>query len=742
MEKVTETTTNTAEIPLDIALGERYLAYAMSTITSRSLPDVRDGLKPVHRRLLFAMQQLNLDPRTGFKKCARVVGDVIGKYHPHGDTAVYDALVRMAQEFAARFPLIEGQGNFGNLDGDSAAAMRYTEARLTDYALAMLDGINQDAVSFQENYDGTEDEPALMPAAVPNLLANGATGIAVGMATSIPPHNLDEICQALIHLIKYPKATLDKILSFMPGPDFPTGGILAEAPNLIKKSYSTGRGSFRLRARWEVENLGRGLWQIVVSEIPYQVQKGRLVEKIAELLLEKKLPLLEDVRDESSADVRLVLEPRTRSISPEILMEALFQNTDLEVRVGLNLNVLNSKKIPGVLDLRSVLQAYLDHRHEVLTRRSQNQLNKIEKRLEVLDGYMLVYLNIDEVILIIREDDDPKTIMMNKWRLSERQVEAILNIRLRALRKLEEIKLRKEITELEKERDQLNFLLKNQTMRWKKISEELSEIRKKFGKKTELGKRRTEIGTAPSAKILPLVAVTEKEPITVICSQKGWIKAIKGHIEDLSAVKFKEGDRFRFALKAETTDKVLIFGTNGRFYTIGCDKLPGGRGQGEPVRLLVGLGNDHEIVDLLIYKPKQKLLVVASDGRGFVVSEDEVIAQTRSGKQVLNVPNAIKACACSALPENSDFVAVIGDNHKMLIFPLREIPEMSRGRGVKLQSYKDGGLSDVKVFNISDGLVWKTGQRSRRETNLRDWFGKRAQFGRLAPKGFSRLNKF
>ena len=576
MEKVTETTLNPTEIPLDIALGERYLAYAMSTITSRSLPDVRDGLKPVHRRLLFAMRQLNLDPRAGFKKCARVVGDVIGKFHPHGDTAVYDALVRMAQEFAVRYPLIEGQGNFGNVDGDSAAAMRYTEARLTDYALAMLDGINHDAVNFQENYDGTEDEPTLMPAAVPNLLANGATGIAVGMATSIPPHNLDEICQALFHLIKFPKATLDKILTFMPGPDFPTGGILAEAPNLIKKSYSSGRGSFRLRARWEVENLGRGLWQIVVCEIPYQVQKGRLVEKIAELLLHKKLPLLEDIRDESAAEIRLILEPRSRSISPEILMEALFQNTDLEVRVGLNLNVLDSKKVPGVLDLRSVLQAYLDHRHEVLIRRTKNQLNKIGKRLEVLSGYMLVYLNIDEVISIIREDDNPKHYMMKKWRLSEGQVEAILNMRLRALRKLEEIELRNEIAVLEKERGQLNFLLKYQTARWKKISEELSEIRKRFGKKTELGKRRTEIGKAPSATIVPLVAMTEKEPITVICSQKGWIKVIKGHIEDTSSVKFKEGDRFRFALKAETTDKLLIFGTNGRFYTIGCEKLPRG----------------------------------------------------------------------------------------------------------------------------------------------------------------------
>ena len=742
MAKVTETTKNPTEIPLDIALGERYLAYAMSTITSRSLPDVRDGLKPVHRRLLFAMRQLNLDPRTGFKKCARVVGDVIGKFHPHGDTAVYDALVRMAQEFAVRYPLIEGQGNFGNVDGDSAAAMRYTEARLTDYALAMLDGINHDAVNFQENYDGTEDEPTLMPAAVPNLLANGATGIAVGMATSIPPHNLDEICQALFHLIKFPKATLDKILTFMPGPDFPTGGILAEAPNLIKKSYSSGRGSFRLRARWEVENLGRGLWQIVVCEIPYQVQKGRLVEKIAELLLDKKLPLLEDIRDESAAEIRLILEPRSRSISPEILMEALFQNTDLEVRIGLNLNVLDSKKVPGVLDLRSVLQAYLDHRHEVLIRRSKNQLNEIEKRLEVLSGYMLVYLNIDEVILIIREDDNPKNYMMRKWRLSEGQVEAILNMRLRALRKLEEIELRNEIAVLEKERGQLNFLLKYQTARWKKISEELSEIRKRFGKKTELGKRRTEIGKAPSATIVPLVAMTEKEPITVICSQKGWIKAIKGHIEDASSVKFKEGDRFRFALKAETTDKLLIFGTNGRFYTIGCEKLPRGRGQGEPVRLLIGLGNDHEMVDLLIYKPNQKLLVAASDGRGFVVSEDEVIAQTRSGKQVLNVSNKAEACACSILPENSDSVAVVGENHKMLVFPLQDVSEMSRGRGVKLQSYKDGGLSDVKVFNLFDGLVWKTGQRTRRETNLQDWLGKRAQFGRLAPKGFSRLNKF
>ncbi len=728
------------DVALADALGERYLAYALSTITSRSLPDVRDGLKPVHRRLLFAMRQLRLDPNQGFKKCARVVGDVIGKYHPHGDTAVYDAMVRLAQEFAVRYPLVEGQGNFGNVDGDSAAAMRYTEARLTEYALAMLEGIDEDAVDFRENYDGTEQEPVLLPGAVPNLLANGAAGIAVGMATSIPPHNLDEICRALLHLIKFPKATIDKLIEFMPGPDFPTGGVLAETAENIKEAYASGRGGFRLRARWETEKLGRGQWQIVVTEIPYQVQKSRLVEKIAELMQARKLPMLEDIRDESAADIRLVLVPRSRAMEPEMLMEAIFQNSDLETRIGLNLNVLDSETVPRVMNLREALQSFLDHRHDVLVRRSNNRLEKIENRLEVLAGYMIVYLNLDEVIAIIREEDEPKPVLMKRWDLTENQAEAILNMRLRSLRRLEEITIRVEIEGLEAEQKALRKLLRDRKLRWKQIGEEIGDIRKRFGKKTELGARRTEIGEAPSATVVPLTAMIEREPITIICSQKGWIRAAKGHLDDASGLKFKEGDRGRFILKAQTTDKLLIFGTNGRFYTIGCDKLPGGRGHGEPVKLMVDLGNDHDIIGMMVHQPERKLVVASSDGRGFVVPENEVIAQTRTGKQVLNVSGEVEARACA--DAEGDTLAVVGENHKLILFPLSELPEMTRGRGVKLQSYKDGGLADVKAFTLKDGLSWKSGERTRTETDLKLYIGKRAQAGRLAPRGFPRSNRF
>ncbi len=735
-------TGNTTEIRLDEALGDRYLAYALSTITSRSLPDVRDGLKPVHRRLLFAMRQLRLEPGTGFKKCARVVGDVIGKYHPHGDTAVYDALVRLAQEFAVRYPLVEGQGNFGNVDGDSAAAMRYTESRLTEYALAMLEGINEDAVDFRENYDGTESEPILMPASVPNLLANGASGIAVGMATSIPPHNLEEICKALTHLIKFPNATIDKLLFLMPGPDFPTGGVLAETSTNIQSAYKTGRGSFRLRAKWRTEKLPRGQWQIVVTEFPYHVQKSRLVEKVAELMHAKKLPMLDDIRDESAADIRLILEPRSRTIEPEILMETLFQNTDLEVRIGMNMNVLDLDTIPRVMNLREVLQSFLDHRHEVLVRRTNNRLEKIEKRLEVLAGYMVVFLNLDEVIRIIRNQDQPKPMLMQRWKLTEAQAEAILNMRLRALRKLEEIEIRSEIEDLEKEQKALKVLMEDKALRWKSIAQEISNIRKRFGKNTDLGKRRTEIGDAPSATIVPITAMIEREPITVICSQMGWIRAAKGHVDDVSTLKFKEGDRFRFALHAHTTDKVLMFGTNGRFYTFGCDRLPSGRGHGEPVRLITGLGNDHDVVDLLIHVEGRKLIIASSDGRGFLVQENDVVAQTRGGKRVLNVSGDVEARVCRIVPESADHIASVGENHKVIIFPIDELSEMNRGRGMKLQSYKDGGLSDVKAFSLSEGLSWKSGERTRTETDIISYIGKRTQAGRLAPKGFPRSNKF
>jgi topoisomerase-4 subunit A len=737
------------DVTLESALSERYLAYALSTITSRSLPDVRDGLKPVHRRVLFAMRQLRLDPSQGFKKCARVVGDVIGKYHPHGDTAVYDAMVRLAQEFAVRYPLVEGQGNFGNIDGDSAAAMRYTEARLTEYALAMLDGIDDDAVDYRENYDGTETEPVLLPAAVPNLLANGASGIAVGMASSVPPHNLDEICQALGYMIKIfrnsPKGTaaeisVDKLLSFMPGPDFPTGGVLVETAENIRTAYSTGRGSLRLRARWEKEELPRGQWQIVVTEIPYQVQKSRLVEKIAELLQAKRLPLLEDVRDESAADVRLVLEPRSRTIEPEMLMETLFQHTDLEGRIGLNLNVLNKNIVPEVMGLKGALEAYLYHRLDVLERRGRNRLAKIAHRLEVLAGYMIVYLNLDEVIAIIREEDEPKPRLMKRWELTETQAEAILNMRLRSLRKLEELVIRDEMTALEAEQKELNRLLRDKDLRWGRIADEVADVRKRFGKKTDLGARRTVIGEAPSAVIVPLTAIIDREPVTVICSQKGWLRSTKGHVEDLSTLKFKDGDRLAYALHAQTTDKVLILGTNGRFYTIGCDKLPGGRGHGEPVRLVVDLDNEHDIAHILIHQPDRKLLVASSDGRGFVVPENEVIAQTRGGRQVLNVSGDTEARVCCVA--EGDSIAIIGENHKLIIFPLDELPEMTRGRGVKLQSYKDGGLADAKTFTFSEGLSWKSGDRTRTETDLRAWVGKRAQAGRLAPKGFPRSHRF
>lgn len=740
MAKKTVIPSEPQNVPLAEALSKRYLAYALSTITSRSLPDVRDGLKPVHRRLLFAMRQLRLDPDQGFKKCARVVGDVIGKYHPHGDTAVYDAMVRLAQEFAVRYPLVEGQGNFGNVDGDSAAAMRYTEARLTPYALAMLEGIDEDAVDFRENYDGTETEPVLLPGSVPNLLANGAAGIAVGMATSIPPHNLDEICRALTHLIKFPRATVDKLVEFMPGPDFPTGGVLAETPENIREAYKTGRGGFRLRARWETEALGRGQWQIVVTEIPYQIQKSRLVEKIAELMQARKLPMLEDIRDESAADIRLVLVPRSRTIEPEMLMETMFHQTDLETRISLNLNVLDAETVPRVMPLREALQSFLDHRHDVLVRRSKNRLEKIERRLEVLAGYMIVYLNLDEVIAIIREEDEPKPRLMKRWDLTENQAEAILNMRLRSLRRLEEFTIREEIEKLEGEGKALRKLLKDKKARWKKIGEEIADIRKRFGKKTELGARRTDIGPAPSATIVPLTAMIEREPITVICSQKGWLRSVKGHLEDASSLKFKDGDRSRFMLHAQTTDKLLVFGTNGRFYTIGCDKLPGGRGHGEPVKLMVELGNDHDIVTALIHQPDRKLLVASSDGRGFVVSENDVLAQTRTGKQVLNVSGDAEARACALV--EGDMVAVIGENHKLILFPLAELPEMTRGRGVKLQSYKDGGLSDVKTFTMADGLNWKSGERTRTETDLDLFVGKRSQAGRLAPRGFPRSNRF
>jgi len=723
-------------VPLADALGERYLSYALSTIMSRSLPDVRDGLKPVHRRLLYAMQQLRLDPASGFKKCARVVGDVIGKYHPHGDVAVYDALVRLAQEFAQRYPLVDGQGNFGNIDGDNAAAMRYTEARLTEVAQELLAGIDENAVDFRPTYDGEGEEPIVLPARFPNLLANGSAGIAVGMATSIPPHNVGEICAALLHLIKFPKAHIGKLLEFMPGPDFPTGGELVESASALKEAYETGRGSFRVRAKWKEEKLGLGQYQIVVTEIPYQVPKSRLIEKIAEQLTEKKLALLADIRDESAEDVRLVLEPKSRNVDAKVLMESLFRQTELETRIPLNMNVLDKDGVPRVMNLREVLQAFLDHRHEVLIRVSKFRLANIERRMEILDGYLIAYLNIDAVIKIIRREDDPKAVMMKKWKLTDVQADAILNMRLRALRKLEEIEIKREHEALSEEKKELNRLLKDEDRRWAAIGKEIADIKARFGEKTPLGKRRTEIGDAPTAVIVPIEALIEREPITIVCSQKGWVRAFKGHMDDkaLGEVRYKEGDGARFDLKAETPDKLLVFATNGRFYMVPCDKLPRGRGDGENLKMMVDIGNEADIVQIMIHKPGRKLLVAASDGRGFIVPEDDVLAQTRSGKQVLNVGEGVQARACAFV--EGDTVAVIGTNRKLLLFKLAELPEMGRGRGVTLQKSKGGQLDAVRTFDIANG--WPIGFRDsdKRDNAPQNWLGARGQAGLLPPKGF------
>ena len=730
----------TREIPLTEALGERYLAYALSTITSRSLPDVRDGLKPVHRRLLFAMRQLRLDPDSGFKKCARVVGDVMGKFHPHGDQAIYDAMVRMAQDFAVRYPLVEGQGNFGNIDGDGAAAMRYTEARLTRYALALLEGIDENAVDFRANYDGTEDEPAVLPGAVPNLLCNGASGIAVGMATNIPPHNLGEVCDAALHLIDNPDATNATLMDLVPGPDFPTGGVLAEPRSVIEEAYATGRGSLRLRARWTREALSHGRYQMVVTEIPYQTQKSRLIERIAALIVERKLPVLADVRDESAEDLRLVLEPSSRSVDPDMLMAQLFRLTELETRVSINMNVLEGGRVPVVMSLRQMLQAFLDHRHDILRRRTEYRLDRIAARLEVLAGYLIAFANLDEIIRIVREEDEPKAAMMSRWGMSDIQAEAILNMRLRALRRLEEAEIEKEHKSLISEQKELRRLLKTESLRWERIAGEIRDVRGRFGGDSEGGARRTDIAEAGAVPEMPLESGIEREPITVVCSQKGWIRAIRGHQEDLAGLKYKDGDRGRFVLRAHTADRLLAFGTNGRFYTIPCDRLPNGRGHGEPLRLMIDLGNDRDIVQLLVHEPGSNLAVAASDGRGFAVPEDAVAAQTRAGKQVLNLSPGVEAQVC--VRANGDSVAAVGSNRKLLIFPLSELPEMTRGRGVIMQRYAEGGLSDLIVFDLADGLSWRSGQRTRRETALERWIGKRGQVGRIVPKGFPRSNRF
>jgi len=727
--------------PVDFAdaLGERYLSYALSTITARSLPDIRDGLKPVHRRLLYAMRELKLDPKSGYKKCARVVGDVIGKFHPHGDVAVYEALVRLAQDFAQRYPLVDGQGNFGNIDGDNAAAMRYTESRLTAVAEALLEGIDQDAVDFRPTNDGSGEEPVVLPARFPNLLANGASGIAVGMATNIPPHNVGELCDALIQLVKRPRSAIADLVALMPGPDFPTGGVLVEAPDAVQQAYATGRGSFRLRARWRVERMGHGLYQVIVEEIPYQVPKSRLIEKIATLLEERKLPLLADVRDESTDQVRLVLEPKTRNVDATVLMESLFRATELETRVSLNLNVLDAQGVPCVMNLKEALQAFLDHRRVVLQRRSRFRLAEIARRSEILRGQMIVYLHLDEVIKIIREHDDAKERMMKRWKLTEVQAEAILNMRLRALRRLEEIAIRQELETLGAEEKDLTALLEDEKRQWKSITGELLDIRKAFGGEP-LGKRRTEVAAPPEPVQVPVEALVEREPVTVLCSAKGWIRAAKGHNLPLADIKYKEGDEERFVLPVTTTDKLLVFATNGRFYTLPVDKLPGGRGHGEPLRLMIDLPNEADVAAILLYAAGAKLLVASSDGRGFVVAADEVLGQTRNGKAVMSLGDGATARVCA--PAEGDSVAVVGSNRKLLIFPLADVPEMARGRGVILQRYHDGDLADAKVFTKSDGLSWKQGEnRTRTETDLRQWLGERATSGRVV-QGFPKSNKF
>ena len=721
------------------ALSDRSLAYAMSTIMSRSLPDVRDGLKPVHRRLIYAMQQLRLDPTAGFKKCARVVGDVMGKFHPHGDASIYDALVRLAQDFAVRYPLVEGQGNFGNIDGDNPAAMRYTEARMTEVAAALLAGIGEDTVDFRPTYDNEDQEPVVLPAAFPNLLANGAAGIAVGMACSIPPHNAGEVCAAAIHLIADPAATTAELLAHMPGPDFPTGGILAETPEALHQAYETGRGGFRLRARWAVEQGRFGTWTVVVTEIPFQVQKSRLIEQVAALLEEKKLPLLGDIRDESAEQIRLVLEPKSRGVEPEVLMETMFRATALESRFPLNMNVLTADHTPQVLGLRGVLQAWIAHRHEVLQRRSRYRLRAIEHRLEILEGFLAVYLNLDEVIRIIREEDDTKAGLIRAFALTEVQAEAVLNMRLRSLRRLEELEIRKEHKNLSREGRDINALLGNEKLRWARITAEIEDTRKTFGAGV-LGARRTELGAVPAPVDIANIVAIEREPITVVLSEKGWIRALRGHVADAEGQKFKEGDKLRLLLPCQTTDKLILLASNGRAYTLRAGDLPRGRGDGQAIRAMFDIAGGDEITHVFVWSDAHRYLLASSGGRGFVMPAEDLLAEKRTGKQVLNLRPGETARIC--VPADGDHVAAVGENRRLLVFPLDQVAELSRGLGVTLQRYKDGGLADLKVFHLKDGLTWRSGERTRTETDLRAWLGERGQPGKPPPNGFPRSNKF
>ncbi|MGA7713440.1 MAG: DNA topoisomerase IV subunit A [Rhizomicrobium sp.] len=733
--------------PLKNALSERYLAYALSTITQRALPDARDGLKPVHRRLLHAMRLLGLNPAAGFKKCARVVGDVIGKYHPHGDQSVYEALVRLAQEFAVRYPLVEGQGNFGNVDGDNAAAMRYTESRLTEIAQALLEGLDEDAVDFRDTYDGTEEEPVVLPASFPNLLANGSNGIAVGMATSIPPHNLGELCAATIALIENPNTRDATLLKFVKGPDFPTGGIIVEEPEAMAEAYKTGRGSFRVRAKWHKEDGTRGMYQIVVTQVPYQVQKAKLIERIAELIEQKKVPLLDDVHDESAEDIRIVLTPKSRTVDENMLMEQLFRQSDLESRISLNMNVLDHGLVPRVMSLKDALQAFVDHARDVLERRSKHRLQKIATRLEVLEGYLAVFLNLDKVIKIIRTEDEPKPVLMKTFKLTENQAEAILNMRLRSLRRLEEMEIRAEHDTLTKEQKDLKKLLGSDKLKSERLIADMKAVDAKFGLKTELGKRRTKIAEAKlvaqieaiAEEVVSIETAVEREPITVVCSQKGWLRSFKGHQEPSDAIKYREGDRERFWIQAETTDKLMMFSTDGRFFTLDCAKLPGGRGNGEAIRTFIDLPPESDLVEMFAHQPGRKLLLAASTGHGFITTEDEAVAMTKAGKRVMNVKTPGEAAVCTFV--EGDSVAVIGENRKLLIFPLADVPEMARGQGVYLQRYKDGGLLDATVFTWKEGLH-DDNNRAFTPSELKDWKGERAQAGRLPPRGWAKSGNF
>jgi len=733
--------------PFDDALSQRYLVYALSTITARSLPDVRDGLKPVHRRLLWAMRLLKLDPGTAYKKCARVVGDTIGKYHPHGDQSVYDAMVRLAQDFSLRYPLVDGQGNFGNIDGDNAAAYRYTEARLTAAAIELMAGLDEGSVDYRPTYNGEEEEPEVFPGLFPNLLANGASGIAVGMATSIPPHNVAEIIDAATHLIDDPRAEPSASLDFVAGPDLPTGGVIVDSKDVIAAAYATGRGAFRVRAKWEIEDQGRGTWQLVITEIPYQVQKSKLIEQIALLIAEKKLPILEDVRDESDEAVRIVLEPRSRTVDPQMLADSLFRLTDLEVRISLNLNVLDANRTPRVMSLKEAIAAWIEFQIEVLVKRSRFRLAKIDDRMELLDGYIVAFLNLDRIIQIIREEDEPKPVMMAEFELNDRQAEAILNMRLRSLRRLEEMELRKERTKLEEERGELVKLIESPARQRTRLKKDLASLRQRYGPETPLGRRRTLVEEAGPPREIPLEAMIEREPITVIMSKRGWIRAMRGHVDlaQPEAMKFKEGDGPAFAFHAQTTDKLLLAAPDGRFYTLAADKLPGGRGFGEPVRLMVDVEGEGAIVALMPAVSGAKLLLASSDGRGFITSAAGAIAETRKGKQVVNLRPGARLAIVRQIADTDDYVAVIGENRKMVVFPLTELPEMGRGQGVTLQRYRDGGLSDATTFQFAEGLSWEMGGasgRTRTETDLNAWRTARAAAGRMPPMGFPRDNKF